>query len=111
MGFYKTTPGRDPAETVGVLITCNCGSDEHQASFSYFPDDEWPELFLSFRLTTYRNLFKRAWVALRYVAGYRCRYGEWDELGMSPRDARKLAEFLLEYAESATKLLELPPSD
>jgi hypothetical protein len=106
MGFYKTGPGRDPFETTAVLITCNCGDLEHAVEFSYFPQEEWPELLFQFHLTTRRNVFERLWAAIRYVFGYRCRYGEWDTLSMDPGDARDLARFLTEYSEIATNQRE-----
>ena len=102
MSVYKTAD-KDPTETRAILVTCDCGHQEHAVHFSYFPDEEWPELFFEFHLKTWRNIFQRTWAALRYAFGYHCRYGEWDELVMTPRDARQLAEFLLEYAEIARK--------
>lgn len=106
MGVYKTTPGRDPLETVAIFITSNCGQLEHNVEFSYFPYNEWPELWFNFHLATRRSIFARLWAAIRYVAGYRCRYGEWDTLEMDPGDARDLAEFLIEYSEIATNQRE-----
>jgi hypothetical protein len=103
MPVFRTSPGRDPLETTAVLMLCDCGCKEHMIEFSYWPRDEWPELFFEFHLVTHRNILKRLWVAIRHVFGYRCRYGEWDELVMNPKDAKSLARFLVEYAEIALK--------
>jgi hypothetical protein len=105
MPVYKTVPGRDPFETTAILTTCDCGRMEHAVHFSYFPDEEWPELWFQFHLV-HRGFFSRIWPAVRYVFGYRCRYGEWDTLTMDPGDARDLAKFLLEYSEIATNQRE-----
>jgi hypothetical protein len=102
MPVFKCGPGYDPFQTEAILITCGCGVKEHMLKFSYWPDEEWPELFFEFHLSTYRNVLRRLWVAIRYIFGYRCRYGEWDEFTMEPMDARDLAEFLIEYAGIAT---------
>ena len=92
MPVFKIGPGRDPFETTACLVTCDCSCNEHMIEFSYLPDDEWPELYFQFHLSTHRNLFGRVWAAIRYIVGYRCRYGEWDELVLNPKDAKSLVE-------------------
>lgn len=111
MPVFKSGPGRDPLETTAILMLCDCGCREHMIGFSYWPKDDWPELFFEFHLTTSRNILQRAWAAIRYVLGHRCRYGEWDELVMNPNDAKSLAEFLTEYAEIALKQYDKTQSE
>jgi hypothetical protein len=86
-----------------IIIGCECGLSEHRIEASYIPDEDWPDLYFSFHLSTHRGWFRRWWVAVRYLFGYRCRYGEWDTVSLSPLDARALAEFLDDYAEIAAQ--------
>ena len=64
------------------VIFCICGSAEHQLLVWY--DDEFAdgyrEVGLQPHLVTYRNIFKRIFVAIRYVFGYRSKYGHWDSI-------------------------------
>lgn len=64
------------------VIFCSCGSAEHQLLIWY--DDEFSdgyrEVGLQPHLVTYKNLFRRIFVAIRYVFGYRSRYGHWDSI-------------------------------
>jgi hypothetical protein len=51
----------------------------------YDPEDN--ELYTSVFLNQYQNVFKRVWIALKYVFGYRCKYGHWDCFIMRLRTA------------------------
>jgi hypothetical protein len=63
---------------------CQCYSDEHTLKFVI--DDEECELYASVFLHQYRNIFKRIWVAIKYVFGYKCKYGHWDCFMMQDED-------------------------
>jgi len=60
------------------ILICECNSTEHQVVFHYDGDDE--VVYMHIHLTTYHNFFKRLWVGLKYAFGYKCRYGNWDEI-------------------------------
>lgn len=64
------------------VIFCSCGSAEHQLLIWH--DDEFSgeyrEVGLQPHLVTHQNIFKRIFVAIRYVLGYRSRYGHWDSI-------------------------------
>jgi hypothetical protein len=55
---------------------CDCGSDEH--TFNFVFDKEEGELYLNVYLNQYHNVFKRIWVAIKYVFGYTSKWGHWD---------------------------------
>jgi len=61
------------------LILCECGSPEHQIIIQ--KDEEFKDrmIYLQIHLRTYNNFFKRIWIATKYIFGYKCRYGNWDE--------------------------------
>jgi len=96
MTVYKlVTPEFDEH---AISVTCACHSAEHNLQLAYYDDaDDW-ELFVSVHLVS-RGLLSRLWTAIRYVFGYRCRYGEWEELLIGTRDAREVIEFLQAYLD------------
>jgi hypothetical protein len=55
---------------------CKCNSDEHTFKFEYFSSDG--ELYLSVFLNDWEPWYKRVWKAVKYVFGYKCKYGHWD---------------------------------
>ncbi len=69
------------------LVICNCGSSEHQIIFTYNEDEK--EVYMEVHLSKQRRFFKRFWHALKYIFGYRCRYGDFEEVIITPEDADK----------------------
>lgn len=82
---------------VTEFFECACFSDEHTLKFSYDPDEN--ELFTSVYLNQYRNVWKRIWVAVKYVFGYPSKYGHWDCFVMQPEDAERLKALLERFVE------------
>jgi len=74
---------------VQELLTCKCGDVSHQLTIGYNLD-EHEEVYLSIHLVREYNIFKRLWIALKYVFGKRSIYGDFDEIVLSPLDAPKL---------------------
>jgi len=74
------------------FIRCDCHCPEHQAIITTDADDGL--LFLEFHLTTWQNILRRAWVAIRYVFGYKCKFGAWDELVMNRDQVEALRCYL-----------------
>lgn len=73
-----------------VHFDCQCGSEEHSFSFVHCKDDG--ELYLSVYLNQYRNVFKRIWVAIKYVCGYTSKYGHWDCTIMDDKETKRLLD-------------------
>lgn len=65
---------------------------EHQIIFNYDEDDN--EVFAEVHLKNYRSFFQRAIVAVKYVFGYKCKYGNWDSFIFKKKDAILLSEFI-----------------
>jgi len=79
-----------------LYYECQCGSDEHRLVFHYFPyegNDE-PTLYCSVFLSQYRSFFKRVWIALKYIAGYKCKYGHFDSTLLRPEDINSFRNML-----------------
>ena len=78
---------------------CECSSSEHVLRFMYmgaYLTDE-PSLWTDVFLGQYRNFFQRVWVAIKYVFGYRCRYGHFDNWLFKLEDAQKLRDMVNRY--------------
>jgi len=77
------------------LVLCDCGWSEHQMIWSYFLDEEdEPFIYVHIHLVGHNNIFQRVWLALRYVFGYPCKYGHWDEILIDEQVALELQEYI-----------------
>lgn len=72
------------------LFICQCENTEHQLVFSYFPDDEDPEIYVTIHLKPERSIFKRIKNAVKYIFGHRSRFGDFDEFLFKKEDANRL---------------------
>jgi hypothetical protein len=86
---------------------CQSESAEHTMRFVYDPDEN--ELYAEIQLVQYRNVFKRIWVAIKYVFGYQCRYGHWDCWLLKPEDCEGIGNLLNKVV--ANKKLEKNEKD
>ena len=87
-----------------VYVECSCDSDEHTLRYTFSIYDnkdqvsEDPVIYTSVYLNDWDPWYKRVWKAVKYVFGYRCKYGHWDTTSMNPMDAMKLRKLLEEFA-------------
>lgn len=73
--------------TESQVLICECHSDEHQILIHY--DDEDREVYLHVHLIK-RNFWYRLWYGIKYVFGYKSRYGAWDSFIFRKQDGYKL---------------------
>ncbi|MFH1547418.1 MAG: hypothetical protein ABIC57_02940 [bacterium] len=83
------------------FFICQCFSDEHTLRFSYIDNSEFPDFpdgedsfYTSVFLNKYQSIWKRIWIALKYIFGYKCKYGHWDCFDFKMEDRERLIEFL-----------------
>lgn len=77
------------------IIICKCESPEHQIIFSYFLDNDIDrEVYMTIHLRPESNIFKRMWIALKYIFGYRSKYEDFDNMIIGQRDVYKLVKIL-----------------
>lgn len=86
-------------EAVNELFICQCHNTEHQLIFSYFPEDEDKDVYVSIHLIPEYRFWKRIWRAIRYIFGYRSRYGHFDEFIFKKSDAKRLQK-VVDYLKS-----------
>lgn len=77
----------------GAML-CECSSFEHQVWFYSYKDENYDELCFSVHLHSNRSFIGRLWYAIKYIFGYKSRYGAWDEFLMKPEDRKTLLRFL-----------------
>ena len=96
---------RQPKAWTHNLFLCDCSSSEHQIIFH--ADPESGQVFCHIHLSQ-RPFLKRIVYGLRYIFGYHCRYGHWEEFIWNPEDApnlRSLAD-MLEFQQNLKKTIE-----
>jgi len=83
------------------LLVCDCYFIEHQLIFEYLTDEESDEksLSINIHLTAWENFFQRLVAGIRYAFGHKSRYGEFDNILVSPDEAKNLIEFLQKFIE------------
>jgi hypothetical protein len=88
-----------PIKDLTELFICACNDVEHQIIMRYNAD--WNEVYASIHLVPEYNIFKRIWKAIKYIFGYKCRYGNFEEFVFKAEDADKLQNIVdyLKYSE------------
>jgi len=97
--------GMDEPITKGAIF-CNCHSSEHQLVLTYVPGDthdEPDEVFIEVHLRTSDNFFKRIVTAIRYIFGYKSRFGAWDEFTVKYEDCDTLIDHFTRMKKSYEK--------
>ena len=79
---------RDQYRNEYIYFDCCCSTPEHTIRF--IRDPEEGTVWMEVHLYKWRSFFKRAWVAIKYAFGYRCRFGHWDTVEIHPADAQRM---------------------
>jgi len=78
---------------------CQCSCSEHVIRFMYmgaYGGDE-PSLYFDIFLGQHMGFFKRVWVAIKYIFGYKCKYGHFDNWLFKLEDAQRLRAMVDRY--------------
>lgn len=86
-----------PYESHDILI-CECHNTEHQIVVNYSEDEspngvKYPTVYIHIHLNK-RTFWKRLQYGLKYIFGYKCRYGAFDEFLINPNDKNKIEEIV-----------------
>jgi len=73
-----------------TYVECDCTSGEHTIRFVLESDEVYPHIYVNMQLSHSRSFFKRLWLAVKYVFGYECKYGHWDETLLTADEVEKL---------------------
>ena len=77
------------------LLICECSSSEHQMIMRYFEDDKDPFVYVDIYLSK-KSLWKRIKHAVRYIFGYQCAFGAFEEVVLGA-DHIKTLEKVVEH--------------
>jgi hypothetical protein len=80
---------KNKKEEQPAILICDCGSIEHQIVIQQ--DEEEGLIYCHIYLSN-RSFFGRLKYGIKYIFGYKCRYGHWDEFIFKPEHAPKLLE-------------------
>ena len=87
------------------LFVCDCGDVSHQFIVSWYPDDEdWNDLiYFTVHLSQSYNFWKRLWHGIKYIFGFKCRFGAFDEILVNKEDAKRLRDELDKFISAKRK--------
>lgn len=80
---------------------CHCHSPEHLLTFTIWDDDDLSFIYAYVFLNP-EPWYKRIYKGLRYIFGYQCRYGYFDEFILDPKDIDRFIE-MLQQAKSGNQ--------
>jgi hypothetical protein len=81
------------------LILCECGSMEHQIVFIWFDDNEDNEVFAQIHLNTEKSFYERLVSGIKYIFGYKSKYGNFDEIILSSTHIEGLKKVIKKLEE------------
>ena len=78
------------------FFECDCGSEEHTLRFTLELDNvpEGAVLYTTIFLNNWQHWYQRVWIAIKYIFGYKCKYGHWDSWNLRKQDAKRLQSLL-----------------
>ena len=69
------------------VFPCPCSDPEHHIIYNMFDDEE--EIYLHVQLNN-GKWYQRVWKAIKYVFGYKCKFGHFDEFIISSENYEHL---------------------
>lgn len=81
---YMKTPNPE-------ILICDCSSTEHQIVFWHDEEDNF--VYCHIHMAG-RSFWKRIVPALRYIFGYRCKFGHWEEFILSRHHTDQLQQLV-----------------
>lgn len=69
-------------KNVEEFFVCECSDITHQMLYTDFPnaDGSYDVAYLEIHMAQSEPWYKRIWIAIKYVFGYRTKYGHWDTI-------------------------------
>jgi hypothetical protein len=79
----------DAKPMLPAMLICDCSSREHQIIIEHNNEDNLTYCHIHLVKHGFWRRFK---AGLKYIFGYKCRYGQWDEFILKPEHANQLRE-------------------
>jgi hypothetical protein len=84
-------------------VRCACSSAEHLICIQGCPEDDEDYAYLLVHLAT-GGFFERLKTAIKYVAGYKCKYGDFDEILLGPDQRKRIIKVLQNFDKAKEKI-------
>ena len=93
VSVFRKEPEWDEEEMAAV---CSCHDQEHIIFLNYWTDDDTldADLTVEPHLNPEWRWWRRIWLAVKYVFGYRSRYGEYESISLNRKTARAVYDFI-----------------
>lgn len=79
------------------LVLCDCGNTEHQLIFRAFAGDDDPWVYATIYLCKL-PFWKRLVNGVKYIFGHRSKYGDFDEIILTPDHYEQLQHVIMYLA-------------
>lgn len=76
------------------IMVCACSSVEHQIVFSKWDDDDGYKYVYAMIHLNKLSFFERLIHGIKYIFGYKCRYGDFEEFIIDNKNVNKLKEIV-----------------
>ena len=82
-----------------LLLICDCHDVEHQIQFVYDPEehDEGFDCIYVHAHLTKQSFFRRLSYGIKYIFGYRGKYGAFTEIVLHPEDVDRMLEHFQKF--------------
>lgn len=84
------------------ILICECNSIEHSLIFKYDTDPNWEFVYVDIHLSKRNGFWERLKYGIKYIFGYKCRFGAFDEIILKTDDIHKLKN-IVKYLEEVKK--------
>lgn len=84
---------------------CACHSPEHTLNFFLDEDPEFPAIYGSVFLSEV-PFHRRVWAAVKYIFGYKCRYGHFDEFILKHEDCDRFISLFRKFKKAGDAALK-----
>jgi hypothetical protein len=78
---------------VKKIVLCSCNSTEHQILFLKF-EDEPETVYMQIHLSGNKSILGRIGRAIKYVFGYKSRFGDWDDFILEKEQLAEMRQAL-----------------
>jgi len=103
LGVRVPLPPQGERKMKHEYVECKCGTVEHVLRFTWDPDPDWDEICVDVHLQYHYGFFKRLWYGIKYILGFKSRYGQFDEAILSYEEVEKLRDICNKWLETHQK--------
>ncbi len=86
---------QEETEDMLEYFKCDCHSPQHHFTLNQlsFVREGWDDqVYIEIHMNQSEPWYKRIWFAIKYVFGYKSRYGNWDSITLAKKDVIRLRD-------------------